>query len=290
MPLCINCRTKVQKYQREINQILELDLPAIIPKFNKSRVDPQPHGRNKRSVSTLATILFDGVNAFVNHKKHSALQNGMKKLLTKQKINEGKITALGTQMVSIAQTTLKDIERLQKDIVESSNRLERLTQYVMPMQVVMDKFIWKVSDNANAIRFSAFTLGRISANMERNLSKYQQLLADLDHLMDVLDTLSSGLLSHNIIPPGKLAELLDHVKMKLMEYFKEYELAMTEIHQYYYLPDDMLILQIPSYVKHYQQLTLQLFSLQIVPVPYHPNRKPKDENHAYAWLKLDHDM
>ena len=70
------------------------------------------------------------------------------------------------------------------------------------MQVIIDKFIWKVSDNANAIRFLAFILGRISANMERNLSKCQQLLADLDHLMDGLDSLSSGLLSHTIIPPG----------------------------------------------------------------------------------------
>ena len=51
--------------------------------------------------------------------------------------------------------------------------------------------------------------------MERNLSKYQQLLADLDHLMDGLDSLSSGLLSHTIIPPGKLAELLEHVNMEL---------------------------------------------------------------------------
>ena len=80
------------------------------------------------------------------------------------------------------------------------------------------------------------------------LSKYQQLLADLDHLMDGLDTLSSGLLSHTIIPPGKLAELLGHVKVELIEHFKEYKLAMTEIHQYYDLPfvhysytDEMLI-------------------------------------------------
>ena len=95
----------------------------------------------------------------------------MKKQLTKQRINEGKITALGTQMVSIAQTTLKEIERLQKDIVDNNKRHKRLT-CVMQMQVIIDKFIWKVSDNANAIRFLAFILGRISANMERNLSKY----------------------------------------------------------------------------------------------------------------------
>ena len=87
--------------------------------------------------------------------------------------------------------------------------------------LIIDKFIWKVSDNANAIRFLAFILERISANMERNLSKYQQLLADFDHLMDGLDSLSSGLLSHSIIPPGKLAKLLEHVKMELTEHFKE---------------------------------------------------------------------
>ena len=123
----------------------------------------------------------------------------MKKLLAKQKVNEGKITGLGTQMVSIVQITLKGIDRLQKDIVDNNKRLKRLTQCAMQMQVVVDKSIWKVSDNANAIRFLAFILGRISANMERNLSKYQQLLVDLDHLIDGLDTLSSGLLSHTII-------------------------------------------------------------------------------------------
>ena len=169
VPLCINYRTKELQYQSEINQILESDLPAIMPAFNRSTVDPQPHGRYKRFVSTLARILFDGVNAFINHKKHSALQKGMKKLLTKQKVNEGKITALGTQMVSIAQTTLKEIDRLQKDIVDNNKRLKRLTQCVMQMQVIIDRFIWKVSDTANAIRYLPFILGRISANMERYL-------------------------------------------------------------------------------------------------------------------------
>ena len=70
---------------------------------------------------------------------------------------------------------------------------------------------------------------------------------------------------------------------------------MTEIHQYYDLSlvsysytDGMLILQIPIYIKHYQQQTL--FSLQTVPVPCHPNRKSSDDNYAYTWLKPDHDM
>ena len=103
--------------------------------------------------------------------------------------------------------------------------------------------------------------------------------------MDRLDTLSSGLLSHTINPQGKLAELIQH--------FKEYELAVTEIHQYYDLPlvsyiytDDMFILQIPIYVKHYQQQILEVFSVQTVPVPYHSYRKSSEEKHAYTCVDL----
>ena len=53
VPLCINYETKELQYQREINQILELDLLAIMPTFNKSSVGSQPRGRYKRFVSTL---------------------------------------------------------------------------------------------------------------------------------------------------------------------------------------------------------------------------------------------
>ena len=74
-------------------------------------------------------------------------------------------------------------------------------------------------------------------------------------------------------------------------------MTKTKIHRYYDLPlvsygytDDMLVLQIPIYVKHYQHQTLELFSLQAVPLPYHPNRKSLEEEHAYTWLKPDHDM
>ena len=122
-----NYKAKEQKYQKEMSQILELDLPAIMPKFIKSRENPQPHGRYKRFVSKHAGILFNGLNAFENHKNWSALQKGMKKLLARQKVTEGKITTLGTQMVSTAQTSLIEIERLQTDIVETSKRLEMLT-------------------------------------------------------------------------------------------------------------------------------------------------------------------
>ena len=66
----------------------------------------------------------------------------------------------------------------------------------------------------------AFILGRILTNMKRNLSKYQKLLADFDYLMDGLDTLSPGSF-HNSNSTNELAELLDHMKRRLIEHFQE---------------------------------------------------------------------
>ena len=34
VPLCIAYKTKYKKYQKEVTQVLEVDLPAIMPKFN----------------------------------------------------------------------------------------------------------------------------------------------------------------------------------------------------------------------------------------------------------------
>ena len=79
-----------------------------MPMLNKSRINPQPHGGFKRFVSAIAATLSEWHECFCEpQKKQSTLQKGRKKLLATQKVTEGKITAVGTQIVSIAQISLK---------------------------------------------------------------------------------------------------------------------------------------------------------------------------------------
>ena len=85
VPLCVNYRTKELQYQRDINQILESDSPAIMPTLYRSRIDPQPHGRYKRFVSTLTRILFYGVNAFISHKKAFSPSKGNEETINQTK-------------------------------------------------------------------------------------------------------------------------------------------------------------------------------------------------------------
>ena len=80
--------------------------------------------------------------------------------------------AVGSKLALISQASLKEIKRFQKDILTTNKRLEMLTQHVMHIELIIDKFIMKVDDNANSIRLLEFILSRISANMVGHLSKY----------------------------------------------------------------------------------------------------------------------
>ena len=63
-------------------------------------------------------------------------------------------------MISLAQTSLKEKERLQTDTdtAAANKKNEMMTQCVIHMKLIMYKFIMKVGDNINAIRFLALVL------------------------------------------------------------------------------------------------------------------------------------
>ena len=86
--------------------------------------------------------------------KQSSLQKCFKKLIDSHKVYKGKITAFGTEMLSVIQTSLKEIERLQTDIVTTNKVLEMLPQCVMHMKLITNTFIQKIrklNKNANSI-------------------------------------------------------------------------------------------------------------------------------------------
>ena len=93
-------------------------------------------------------------------------------------------------------------------------------------------------------------------------------------------TISNGLLSHSVIRPVILQNLLLQVKFDLKVHYAEYELILDKVEHYYNLPliyvkydNDILAIQILHFVKHYTQQTLHLYDLRTVPVLFHVNAK-----------------
>ena len=62
------------------------------------------------------------------------------------------------------------------------------------------------------------------------------MLSELDHFLDALDNLSNDQLSHPVIHPKEMTDLITHVKEVLETTYPSYELIVSEVHDYYNLP------------------------------------------------------
>ena len=123
---------------------------------------------------------------------------------------------------------------------------------------------------------------------------YETMLSELDHLLDTLDNLSNNQLSHSVIHPKEMNDLITHVKTVLETTYPNYELIVSEVHDYYNLPfstfackDNTLIIHISFYIKLINQESLYMYDITTIPVPYHMNDELIDETESkYTYTKI----
>ena len=90
-------------------------------------------------------------------------------------------------------------------------------------------------------------------------------------------------------------DLITHVKGVLETTYPNYELIVSEVHDYYNLPfstfackDNTLIIHITFYIKPINQESLYMYDVTTIPVPYHMNEELMDETESkYTILGLN---
>ena len=297
-PTYLTALDKIQKYRERINHITTKQLPAIIPNFKVSEdVEEGPNFeeeireikpvRNKRFISELISLGIQGISTYMSHRKQSKLAKGMKHLMKNQKKLNKKIMAVEDDMMSLTKATLKELDLLKYDLRTTGMNIKYLTRQIREMEMRMTEQAIKINDNSNAIVFLSGTISVLMSKMERYLALYEQIISELDHLLDALDNLSNGLLSHSVISPEVLKNLIDHVKQELVEKYPEYELVIDQVHEYYNLPfvsfdyqEEMLGIQIPLFIKLKLQEPLYLYNIRSIPVPFHINQDMIDETES----------
>ena len=123
---------------------------------------------------------------------------------------------------------------------------------------------------------------------------YETILSELDHFLDALDTLSNNQLSHSVIHPKEMNDLITHVKEVLETTYPKYELIVSEVHDYYNLPfstfackDNTLIIHVSFYIKPTNQELLYMYDITTIPVPYHMNEGLIDETESkYTYTRI----
>ena len=149
-------------------------------------------------------------------------------------------------------------------------------------------------------KVTSYTISVLLSEMERYLALHERVKSELDHILDALDNLSNNLLSHSVVRPSVLRRLIEHVKQKLAEKYTNYELVITEVHDYYNLPvssfdyvDGILGVFVPLFIRPNLQELMYVYNVKTIPVPYHINSEMIDETEsekAYTQIIPDTEM
>ena len=281
---------------------MEKEIPAVVPNFKLKQYEsttmtyPEMESesdigtrsqRKKRFITDLISLGIQGFTAFNTNRKVNQLKKGMKKLFEQQHHLENKVVRLEDDMIPLVHVAIEGLQHLQSELIRQGRHIRNLTSRVRRLEITLTNMNFRISDNANTIRFLSSLFGLLLSDLNRYLMLYETILSELDHFLDVLDNLSNNQLSHSVIPPKKMNDLITHVKDVLDTTYPNYDLIVSEVHDYYNLPfstfackDNTLIIHISFYIKPVNQESLFMYDITAIPVPYHMNDELIDETQS----------
>ena len=119
--------------------------------------------------------------------------------------------------------------------------------------------------------------------------RFVNQLKEYSHAIRIL---SKGYLPIYLLPPSKLAKILQEVKQVLLKTIKNYWLVIKGMYKYYDMKlvmfgidqDRNLIIQFPVFVQPYTQTPLTLYQVETIPVLILDMNEKAD---SYTWIRID---
>ena len=193
-------------------------------------------------------------------------------------------------MISLAHVAIEGLQHLQGELSGQGRHIRNLTSRVRRLELTLTNIDPHITDNANAIRFLSSLFGLLLSDLNRYLMVYETILPELDHFLDALDNLSNNQLSHSVIPPKEMNDLITHVKSVLETTYPSYELIVSEVHDYYNLLFSTFACKDNTFLFTSNLLTrnhLYMYDITTIPVPYHMNDELIDETESkYTYTKI----
>ena len=121
---------------------------------------------------------------------------------------------------------------------------------------------------------------------------YEIFVNQLKEYSRAIRILSKGYLPISLLPPSKLAKILQEVKQVLLKTSKNYGLVIKGMYEYYDMKlvmfgidrDRNLIIQFPVFMQPYTQKPLTLYQIETIPVPILDMNEKAD---SYTWIRID---
>ena len=119
----------------------------------------QAGDRQKRLVTTLLSLAFDGFKTYKSHRANRKLIKGMKIIRKNKKIMDKRITTVENDMLAFAQGTLYDLNELQDQLESTNARTDYLANRLINAETNLQNVAIRANGNQLAIEYLALVLG-----------------------------------------------------------------------------------------------------------------------------------
>ena len=232
--------------------------------------------RDRRS-PLLATAAFSlvrtGLGLIYDWRRNAKLNKALEKLehyrgeLDRVSKNQADLLATVKAQSKALQTIWTDYKTMNLKIQVLNETLTELSDEFRVTTKVIRNLV-------NGFSLLTWTIGMVDTELTRELEELERMDEALDRFLDAVDSLSSGTLTQTILPSSQLACYLRDIAQSLETDLPEYELAMTQVNQYYdvsfisFVAQDLtLYVHIPVYLKRVHSVPKALFRVKSVPVP-----------------------
>ena len=258
------------------------------------------HKRYKRQALLVGAIGGMIVGGLLADRRMHNMEIAIDELDQRTRVLTNEMVEVQGQMITLTKTTMKEFEKVKQAISQTNDRIDYIAAEIAQMEQAQIAIIRDIEQIHYALYYLSYIVGSLFPAIERKLSMYEYMMTQIEFLMDAMDNLSNGLVSHKLIEPKDFQRMITKVDENVKKNYPEYTLLMKEVQQYYDLPltrftshENKLIIQIPMYIQHYTQTPLQLYNLKTIPVPYNINQQLKAtklEQHPYTQLHPKHPL
>ena len=156
----------------------------------------------------------------------------------------------------------------------------------------VNKWFEMYSASQGANYYAIHLLLYLRTIQEKYIKMYERFVNQLKEYSHAIRILSKGYLPISLLPPSKLAKILQEVKQVLLKMNRNYGFVIKGMYKYYDMKlvtlsidqNRNLIIQFPVFVQTYMQKPLTLYQIETIPVSI---LDMNDKADSYTWIRID---
>ena len=268
--------------------------PTYLQRRDKYEKFQSKRLRKRRFISQLIGLGIQGISAYLEYRKTSRFEKGLHQLMQYNTMQDKEIRAIRKDMMSLTKATLRDLTDLKYDVRHHGEMINRLTRELDRMIPQIKAITGYLFDLSRALYLFNGYFTQVYSQLNRYLDLFKEVKHQLQGFLQAVEMVGMNRLSTSLITNQKMREMIDHVKEQLSENYPNFELVTDNEQDYYQMPlisavyaKDMIVLQIPIYIKPITQKPLLMYKIKTIPVPYHINEKMIDSTESnYTYTEI----